>query len=133
MVVDDPCGAQIELILASDNRAQARELARDLKASRYAYAFVHLSMRGGLVEALRAQIARNGGRMPTVVVIDYTLAGTDCEALVRDVQVAARARAIECLVTHPPMDDRIRARLVDLGARLFDGDVGDALPLLTLH
>jgi len=133
MIVEDAVSAQFELILASDDPVQVRRLLSDLQASKYAYSFVGLSVREALVETACRQILKNAGTIPTVVVINHAFAGADCEALLQLALNASQIAAIECVVTNPPSDGGARERLIRLGAKLFDGEPGDASMLLTLH
>jgi len=133
MIVEDAVAAQIELILASDDPVQVRRLLSDLQASKYAYSFVSLSVREALLEAACRQILKNAGTTPTVLVINHAFAGAECEALLQLALNASQIAAIECVVTNPPSDSTARARLIRLGAKLFDGEPGDESVFLTLH
>jgi hypothetical protein len=133
MVIRTSETAQIQLILASGEKAQARSLMRDLQASKYVYQFAHNANRKTLVADVKAQIARSKGNLPIVLVINSKFAGTSCETLLRFARDASKAMAIECVVTNPPADDSARTRLAKLGARLFDGEVGEILAEPALH
>jgi len=133
MVVEDAASAQIELILASDDPRQTRQLLSDLQSSKHAYSFVNLSVREALVEAACRQILKNAGKLPSVMVINHDFAGTDCEILLQLAMNASAIAAIACVVTNPPAESNARERLVSLGARLFDGEPeGEQVPLI-LH
>jgi hypothetical protein len=133
MVIRTSETAQIQLILASGEKAQARSLMRDLQASRYAYHFAHSTDRKTLVADVKALIDRSKGSLPTVLVINSKFAGPCCETLLRVARDAAKVMAIECVVTNPPPGRGARARLARLGARLFDGEVSEILAEPALH
>jgi hypothetical protein len=133
MVVEDAAVAQIELILASDDSKQTQQLLTDLQASRYTYSFVCLFVREALLEAACRRILRNAGNTPSVIVINHAFAGPDCEALLQLARNASPIAAVECVVTDPPSDSMARAKLIRLGARLFQGERHSELMLLTLH
>ena len=133
MVVEDAASAQIQLILASNDPMQIRQLLADLQASKYVYFFASLSIRATLVEAACRQILKNAGKTPNVIVINHAFADTDCEALLQLARNASPLAAVECVVTNPPSDIKARERLIRLGARLFDGEPDSELIPLTLH
>jgi hypothetical protein len=129
----DAASAEIELILASDDAGQTRQLVNDLHASKHAYSFVSLSVRETLVEAVLRRILKNAGKMPSVMVINHTFVGADCEVLLQLALNASPIAAIECVVTNPPVEKGVREKLIRLGARLFDGEPGGEAALLVLH
>jgi hypothetical protein len=133
MIVPDQRAAQLQLILVSGDKAQARALTRDLQESRYLYAFSHLDERASLVANVKAQIALVGRRLPIVLIINHKFAGSQCEILVRQANEAKKTMAIECVVTDLSADIQARARLHRLGARLFDGDPAEISMELSLH
>lgn len=133
MLVQDAAGAQIQLILASDNKAEAMQLTRDLHASKYAYRVLHLGDRATLLDSLKRVISETGRTVPTVVVVNYNFAGRSSEALLQLANGISQDVAIECVVTSTPLDDGIRRRLKDLGATLFDGDLENISGNLTFH
>ncbi len=133
MVVQDPSGAQIELILASNDAAQIRQLRQDVETSKFSYSFVHLSDRASLVANATRHIALNGGKIPIVMVINYKFAGADCDFILRAAKAASAISAIESVVTDPPRNNALRQRLIHLGARLFNSDSADIRHQLTLH
>ncbi len=133
MVIRTSETAEIQLILATGEEAQARALLRDLQASKYAYHFARNTDPETLVADVKAQIARTKIGLPTVLVINSKFAGTCCETLLRLVRDAAKVMAIECIVTNLPADRTARARLARLGARLFDGEVSEILAEPALH
>lgn len=133
MVIRTAETAQIQLILASGEKAQARSLLRDLQTSRYAYHFTQIADRKSLVADMKALIDRSSGSLPTVLVINCKFAGTCCESLLRIAREAATVMAIECVVTNPPADRSARARMARLGARLFDGEVSEFMAEPALH
>lgn len=133
MVVQDFAAAHIHLILASDDERQVRELTRDLKASRYRYILTHSSRKDGLPNAVAGTLAHNGGRLPTVLVINYKFAPRDCAALLRLAHAAGKKGAIQCIVTDPPADPDIQRKLTQMGARLFLADDATLLSEMTFH
>lgn len=133
MVVRSPSTAQIHLILASDDWAEVRQIERDLKTSKYAYAFTHLDKSDPVIPALKRHVADTHVEIPTVVVINYQFAGPDCVALVDLVRDAAKTTAIECVVTHPPADNDTREKLAALGARVFDEEEDSLVADLSVH
>ena len=133
MITQDLAAAQILFILASDNAAQLKDLARDLQQSKYRYYFAPHTDRTNLLQSVKQQIAANNARIPAVLVINYDFAGNDCESLVELVHITGKSAAIECLVTQPPKHEVTRERLVNLGARLFDGEGSRTMAELTLH
>ena len=133
MITQDLAAAQILFILASDNAAQLKDLARDLQHSKYRYYFAPHTDKINLLEAVKRQIAANSARIPAVLVINYEFAGNDCESLIELVHITSKSAAIECLVTQPPKHKTARERLVNLGARLFDGEGSLTMAELTLH
>ena len=133
MVVQELDKAQIDLVLVSDSVTQSRSLLRDVRSSKFIYTFARLASRATLLSDVRRQLALNGGRVPTVLVISYRFAGKDCEKVLRMLKNAALSAAIEYVVTEPPADEIVRQRLSLLGATLFDGDPDGASATLTLH
>ena len=130
MVVEDAASCQIELILASDDPCQTRQLLGDLQSSKHAYSFVSLSVREALVEAACRQILKNAGKTPSVLVINHDFAGADCEVLLQLAMNASPIVAIACVVTNPPSEPDARERLVSLGATLFESEPeGEKVPL----
>jgi hypothetical protein len=133
MVVQDFETAQVHLILASDDEAQVRELTRDLQASKYRYVFDHRSRKQDLRDAVAGSLARNGGRIPTVMVINYNFATKECPGLLRLARDAGKKAAIECVVTNPPAVPDIQNALTALGARLFHARAATLLAEMTFH
>jgi hypothetical protein len=133
MIVQDFAAAQILFILASDDRTQLQELTRDLKRSKYLYAFSYHADKATAVNCVSQAIADNDGKLPIVLVINYKFAGKTSKALLELAREAGKAAAIECVVTHPPTLDKERETLLALGARLFEEEASMALAELTLH
>jgi hypothetical protein len=131
MLAHDTATAQIQLILASNDRTRLRALQSDLRSSKFAYFFVNLVQRETLLSAVKTQIRQNGGKIPIVLVLDFRFARKDASALLEIVRAASRSLAIECVITDPPEDARTRERLSSLGARLFDNDASSLE--MTLH
>lgn len=133
MVVRSSSTAQIHLILASDDWAEVRQIERDLKTSKFAYAFTHFDKADTVVQALKRHVSETRFAVPTVVVINYRFAAVDCVSLVDIVRSAAKKTAIECVVTHPPADNDTRDKLAALGARVFDEDEDSLMADLRVH
>ena len=131
MLSRDTTTAQIQLILASNDRTQLRALKSDLRSSKYAYFFVNLMQRDTLLRSVKSQIEQNGGRIPIVLVLDFKFVTKDARALLELVSTASRSLAIECVVTDPPEDTQTREMLTSFGARLFDNDASSLE--MTLH
>ena len=119
MVVQDFTTAQIRLILVSNDKAEARQLLHDTRASKYIYGFALLDDPKYLLKAVEQQIT-GGLNLPTVLVVNYAFAGDACEALLKLAHTCEGRPAIECVVTHPPASPAVRERLTGLGARLYD-------------
>ena len=132
MVVEDFTAAQIRLILASNDKAQAAQLLRDMRASKYFYGFALHNDSKTLLETVEQRIAEPLN-LPTVLIINYKFAAKQCEALLRLARTAAKDVPIECVVTHPPADPAVRAQLTALGATLYDEGSEIALPHVTVH
>jgi hypothetical protein len=133
MITHDLATAQILFILVSDSRSQLNGMTHDLQRSRYRYFFAHHADKPALVESVRQRIAGNGGRVPTVLLINGKFARKECVALLELARGVAKSAAIECVVTHPPALESQRKALLALGARLFDGDDGMAVAEHVLH
>ena len=133
MVVRSSSAAQIHLILASDDWAEVRQIERDLKTSKYVYAFTHLDKSDTVISALKRNVLDTHVEIPAVVVINYPFAGPHCAALVELVRDAAKTTAIECVVTHPPADNETREKLSALGARVFDEEEDSLVADLSVH
>jgi hypothetical protein len=132
MIVSNPRIANIQLILASNDKTQVRTLTRDLQASKYLYDFLHLDDTTSLVADIESRIAQ-GSKAPIVLVINFQFAGAQCETLLRIAQDAQKVRAIECAVTNVPEGGSVRGRILKLGARLVEGNSSEMPMELTLH
>jgi hypothetical protein len=131
MLSRDAATAQIQLILASNDRTQRLALEGDLRSSKFAYFFVNLAQRDTLLVSVKNQIEQNRGKIPIVLVLDFKFVTKDARALLELARAASRSLAIECVVTNPPKDAQTREILTSLGARLFDNDASSLE--LTLH
>jgi hypothetical protein len=133
MVVENTAGAQIQLIYASNDMSDARQLKIDLHASRYAYLFHQFANPATLVTSLNELVQKSGQYIPTVLVISYKFAGDTSEALLQIARIASQNFAVECVIIDLPSDAGIRRRMKDLGATIFDGNVERLSVEFTLH
>jgi hypothetical protein len=133
MLVPDLSGAQIEIILASNDPVQIGRLRRDLTASKFAYFFVILSDHLALLAAAARQITANDAQTPMVFVIDYKFAESVCDEMLQYVCSTSHMSTIECVVINPPTNAALRHRLLSKGARLFEGDTTEMAQQITRH
>jgi hypothetical protein len=130
--------AQLRLILISNDTAELTKLRDDMRASRLSYQFHHISSSADLVEALEPHLA-SVQTTPVVIVVDYGFTRRECERVLAYAKLSSRNMAIECVVTNPPGDAKIRAKLKRLGATLFDEKISQNVSdsaqsaALTLH
>jgi hypothetical protein len=120
MAIRDFAGAQIQLLLASNNPSQVQQIKHDLQRSSYLYAFTLLGERNAILKAIQRQVEAGASNLPTVLVLNYEFVKRDCEKILRLIQKASAKMAVECVITHPPMDQAARLALTKMGARLFD-------------
>jgi hypothetical protein len=84
------------------------------------YAFTLLGERNAILKAIQRLVEAGASNLPTVLVLNYEFVKRDCEKILRLIQKASATMAVECVITHPPMDQAARLALTKMGARLFD-------------
>lgn len=132
MPFDDPNGADVELIIVTDDRAHAHIVADSLRHGRYRYAIKYVDQRPTLIRDFEASVESVRGKRPVIVFLDCAFLRGQAEMLAARVLELRRTMAIECVATRPPAEHHRRMHLRMLGASLFDGHTQTAA-IVPLH
>ncbi len=122
----------IKVILVTDDRAHAELMLGAFARSPYPCVFVALGSRETLAAELEAELETVRGRLPVIVMIDFSFVLDACEAVLVQIAALKGDMAIECLVTRPPKNDPLCDRLREQGVFVFRTEP-HPLPVLELH
>jgi len=116
---DQSSGAEIGLIVVTDDRLHARDVVAGLDRQRYQYSIVELTNRASVFSDFDTVAAEARGKRPLIVLLDCAFLRGQAEAFAARIVGLQHTMAIECVATRLPPESHRRTLLGMLGVSLF--------------
>jgi hypothetical protein len=117
MLIRRRCDAEVQIILITDEPAEARRLARAIEAMRYRIYFRSFASTPLLTIPICLLVSCIRPSLPTAIVVDYFCHVRRCPDVLGDLFRSYGSEHVELIVANAPDGADTRAQLMALGAR----------------